>query len=368
MTSYPFGAKRLAVVAVLAVQVACGGGSDAIGPNHTPTSIEAVSSTTITAPAGSVALERPSVIVRDEHNDPLGGVTVEFTVTSGGGTVTGHTVKTAADGTATVSSWTLGANATRNTVDASVAGLPTVTFVANAGDPCAITFAHPFGSTTTGKLTLADCQVNDGSFVDFFTVTTPGTNTYLFEQESSAFDPYILLLGTDYFVIAENDDATATTTNSRIKAILPAGDFIVAANSIAPSSLNSLLTGNYTVHSSITTDPVSNCEDAFVVKGITTQQSLQTSDCSASGLLSDVYIIFLNTGQTVTVTMTSSAIDSYLQLFELRTNAIVAQNDDIDATTKNASLSFTAQNFGYYIINARTTATGVTGAYTLTVQ
>ena len=369
MTSCSFGAKRLAVAAVLlAALIACGGGSDAVGPNHTPTSLEALSSTTITAPAGSVALERPSVIVRDEHGDPLPGVTVEFTVTSGGGTVTGHTVKTAADGIATVSSWTLGGNATRNTVDASVSGLPTITFVANAGDPCEVTFAHAFGSTTTGKLTLADCQVNDGSFVDFFTVTTPATNTYLFEQESSAFDPYILLLGTDYLVIAENDDVAPNNTNSRIKAILPAGDFIVAANSIAPSSFNSLLTGNYTVHSSTTTEPVSNCEDAFVVKGITTEQSLQTTDCNANGLLSDVYIIFLKTGQTITVTMTSSVIDSSLQLFELRTNGLVAQNEDIDGTTKNASLSFTAQNFGYYIINARTPATGVTGAYTLTVQ
>ena len=369
MTSCSSGARRLAVVAVaVSLQIACGGGGDASGPHHTPTSLEALSSTTITAPPGSVALERPSVIVRDEHGEPLGGVTVEFTVTSGGGTVAGHTVKTQPDGTATVSSWTLGATATRNTVDATVAGLPAVTFVANAGDPCAVTVPHAFGSTSTGKLTLADCQVNDGSFVDFFTVSTPAVNTYLFEQESTAFDAYILLLGTDFFVIAENDDATSSTTNSRIKAILPAGDFIVAANSIAPNSSNSLLTGNYSVHSSITTDPVTGCEDAFVVKGITTQQSIQTTDCNSSGLFSDIYIIFLNSAQTVTVTMASSALDSNLQLFELRTNALVAQNDDIDASTKDASFTFTAQNFGYYIINARTTTAGSTGAYTLTVQ
>src|SRR5690349_14007294 len=123
MTSYPFGAKRLTVVAVLAVQVACGGGSDASGPKHTPTSIEVNPSTTITAPSGSPQLERPSVIVPDKHAAPVAGVTVELTVTSRRGTVTGHTVQTGVDGVPTVSSWTLGTNAARNTVDASVAGL-----------------------------------------------------------------------------------------------------------------------------------------------------------------------------------------------------------------------------------------------------
>jgi hypothetical protein len=367
MTSHPFGAKRLAVVAVLAIQIACGG-SDASGPGPKPASIEANSSTTITAPAGSVALERPSVIVRDEHGDPLAGVPVEFTVTSGGGSVTGHTAQTDLDGIATVGNWTLGTSAARNTVDATVASLPAVTFVANAGDPCEVTTAHPFGTTSTGKLTLADCQFNDGSFVDLFAVSTPATNTYLFEQESTAFDSYILLLSTDFVFIGENDDVTSNNPNSRIKAILPAGDWIVAANSIAPNSSTSLLTGSYTVHSSVTSDPVTNCEDAFVARGITTQQSLQTTDCSQNGVLADVYYVFLNTGQTVTVTMTSPAIDSYLQLVELRTNGSVAQNDDTDASTKNASLSYTAATFGYYYIIARTTTAGTTGAYTLTVQ
>ena len=362
MTRKPFGAKRLAVAVGIAIQAGCGG-SDASGPHHTPTSIEANSSTTITAPAGTAALELPSVIVRDENGEPLSGVTVEFTVTSGGGTITGHTVKTAADGSATVASWTLGAAAASNTVDATVSGLPTVTFTANAGDPCDVTSPHAFGTTTSGKLTLADCQVSDGSFVDFWTFSTPATNTYVFDQESTALDSYILLLGTDYFVIAENDNAGPSSTNSRIKAILPAGNFILAANTFPGE------TGAYTVRSATTTDPVTNCEIAFVVRGITTQQSLQTTDCNQNqaGVFSDAYYIFLNTGQTITVTMTST-IDSYLELYEFRTKALVAQNDDVDATTKNASFSYTAANFGYFIINARTTSAGTTGAYTLTVQ
>src|SRR5256714_14788204 len=86
------GAMRLAVPVLAGCLFACGG--DASGPGHTATSIEANSSTIITAPAGSAALERPSVIVRDEAGDPIAGINVVFTGTGGDGAVTGASVTT----------------------------------------------------------------------------------------------------------------------------------------------------------------------------------------------------------------------------------------------------------------------------------
>src|SRR5689334_5992252 len=138
MTRFRVGAMRLAVPALFALQLdACGG--DASGPKHTPTSVEANSSLTITGPAGQAALERPSVIVRDENGDPMSGASVVFTVTSGDGSVSGATVTTGTDGAATVGTWVLGQTASTNTVDATVGGLPPITFTANAGDPCRVT-------------------------------------------------------------------------------------------------------------------------------------------------------------------------------------------------------------------------------------
>src|SRR5438270_1176642 len=311
MTRLLIGARRLTCPALLLVQIACGG--DASGPKHTPGSIEANSSLIISGPAGTAALERPSVIVRDENGNPLAGAKVVFSVTSGDGAVSGATVTTGSDGVATVGTWTLGPTASTNTVDATVAGLPAVTFTANAGDPCKVTPAYSVGGSNDGRLGLADCQVSDGSFVDFWLTTIPATATYLFNESSTQVDTYLLLLTTDYHVIAQNDNASSTTHNSTIKAILPAGNFLVGANSLNPRE-----TGSYSLSSGPTTSPVTNCEDVFAVPGISTDQSLQTTDCSSSGFYSDDYIIFINTGQTITVTMTSSAIDPYLELYELR--------------------------------------------------
>lgn len=361
--SVPFRATHFALPALVILQVACGGG-DSAGPGPRAATIEANSSTTITAPAGSSALELPSVIVRDENGTAIRGARVSFAVTGGDGSITGANATTNGQGVATVGEWKLGQTATTNTVSATVEGLPSVTFTANAGNPCQVSAVHSFGTADSGKLSPADCQVSDGSFVDFWTINIPTAGTYLLNETSTQFDSYLLLLTPDFHVIAQNDNAGVSTRNSTIKAILPAGSFLVGANSLNPRQ-----TGSYAISSNATTNPVTNCEDVFVVPGITTDQSLQTSDCVANGLYSDDFVIFLNTGQSITVTMTSSSIDSYLELYEIRVGGgLVAANDDIDGTTKDASLTFTAQSFGYFFIKARTPSTGTTGGYTLTIQ
>src|SRR5439155_482840 len=66
------------------------------------------------ATAGTAVAVGPSVIVHDANGNPVAGVAVTFAVASGGGTVTPTTpVTTAANGIATVTSWTLGATAGR---------------------------------------------------------------------------------------------------------------------------------------------------------------------------------------------------------------------------------------------------------------
>jgi hypothetical protein len=79
--------------------------------------------------AGLAVGAPPSVKVTDINNNPVQGVTVTFTVTAGGGTVSDGTASTAtatvasgANGVATLASWTLGAVAGANTVTASANG------------------------------------------------------------------------------------------------------------------------------------------------------------------------------------------------------------------------------------------------------
>jgi hypothetical protein len=79
----------------------------------------------------------------------------------------------------------------------------------------------------------------------------------------------------------------------------------------------------------------------------------------------------MNAGQAITVGMTSPALDSYVEL--QRANAdgsttVLASNDNIDASTKNAQFSYTVTTAGVYIILAATKVAGALGDYTLTVQ
>lgn len=81
-----------------------------------------------TATAGTNVGTAPSVLVRDFAGNAVSGTAVTFTVTSGGGSVTGGTATTNASGIATVGSWTLGATPGANTITATIAGVGTVKF------------------------------------------------------------------------------------------------------------------------------------------------------------------------------------------------------------------------------------------------
>ncbi|MEO5569215.1 MAG: hypothetical protein ABIR92_12025 [Gemmatimonadaceae bacterium] len=82
------------------------------------------------ATVGTAVTTKPAVLVADADANPVSGVTVTFTATAGGGTVTGGSQVTSATGVATVGDWTLGATAGTNTLSAAATGLTTVTFTA----------------------------------------------------------------------------------------------------------------------------------------------------------------------------------------------------------------------------------------------
>src|SRR4051794_18489619 len=80
------------------------------------------------APAGSAVAGVVCVIARDAGNNPVSGVSVTWGNITGGGSLTGATKITGGDGIATLGSWTLGPAAGINTITATSAGLPDVTF------------------------------------------------------------------------------------------------------------------------------------------------------------------------------------------------------------------------------------------------
>lgn len=114
-------ARRILVAALLLA--ACG---DSTG-SSAPAAVEIVSGTGQAAVVGLLATNPLVVRVTNAGGNPVQGVTVQWAVASGGGSLTSTSVVTGVDGQAQVQ-WTLGTRAEAQTVTATVQGLPPATF------------------------------------------------------------------------------------------------------------------------------------------------------------------------------------------------------------------------------------------------
>jgi hypothetical protein len=129
-------AARRAALAALLFGAACGGDNGPSGDQ--PTSIAIVAGNTQAVRYGTPVTIAPSVVVTNALG-PMSGVTVTFTVTAGGGTVTGGTTTTNAQGIATVGGWTLGPSPGSNILRASAGSISlNINATAITGPPSAI--------------------------------------------------------------------------------------------------------------------------------------------------------------------------------------------------------------------------------------
>ena len=316
-----------------------------------------------TAENGTPVSVPPAVTVRDGNGNPVAGITVIFAAGAGGGSVTGGTQVTSAFGVATVGSWILGSPGT-NTLTATAAGLAPVTFTATATPraACSVATMHAFGTTSNGTLATTDCLLSDGAYVDYFATTISTAGAYVFTDSSTAIDPYLLLYGPDGWIIGIDDDESDATMNSRIKALIPSASYLLGATSFDAAEV-----GDYKISSAATSAAINGCELVFAARGITTNQTLDTTDCLFNQFYSDDTWIFLRAGQTVTIQMNSTAFDASLELWRSGSSK-VAENDNRTTGTTDAQLVYTPTADDFYLIVPTSHLTGITGAYTLIIN
>jgi len=90
----------------------------------------------------------PAAKVEDQFGNGVPGITVTFTVTGGGGSVTGGTAVSDANGIARVGSWTLGGTIGANALQAAASGVTPVTFNATGQTAQFDIVVRYFGATT----------------------------------------------------------------------------------------------------------------------------------------------------------------------------------------------------------------------------
>src|SRR5919199_782295 len=198
-----------------------------------------------------------------------------------------------------------------------------------------------------------------GSFRDDYLLTNlvAGQSVQL-NLSSSVFDTYLQVVNAATgVVVAENDNFSGT--NSQLDFTTQAGvDYIVRATSTALGATGAYsLSSNNGILTSAT--PISGSQSF--------SGSLVSSDPANSllpGTYYDGYLLTnLTAGQVVQVNLNSTAFDSYLQVVDAATGAVVAENDNVSGT--NSLLGFTTQAGVDYIVRATSTALGATGAYSL---
>lgn len=315
-----------------------------------------------------------SVRVVDAFGNPISGATVTFTVTSGGGTIAGSPAVSNSLGIATSGSWRLGPEVSAQTVRAQ-SGSAQVTFTARGGDPCDSRFPLTVGATVNGRLTTDDCVIV-GAYADLYSLPTVAEEGLRIFLSSPSFDALLKVATAGGVPVATNNRGGSANTNASIKLIAAAG-----TNTIIATSGPAAQTGPYSL-SVITTSPLAvDCQDVFIQRGVTTQQSLATTDCRTfAEFLDDQFFVYIAAGTQITITQRSADFDTYLVLFEPATSGVNAPvatfNDNAPAACPpnqqtpctNSQIVFVAPVDGYYVISASSRFADEVGSYSLTVN
>jgi adhesin/invasin len=155
--------RRIGRIAVVVTAVAIGAATDSCGGSNEPaTFVVVVAASSVTSQNGTVnqLVGIPPAVIVTKNGIPDPGVPVTFTVATGGGSLTGGTQTTGADGVARLGSWTLGTVAggqslNANAGDSATGGPVTFTATASAGPLAAIVKAIADSQTSAAGVPVA---------------------------------------------------------------------------------------------------------------------------------------------------------------------------------------------------------------------
>ncbi len=116
--------------AVSALLVSCNSSTTA-APDKELSIVKTAGDQQIAIPGGAVEIT-PTVRITDADGSPVSGVLVYFTVTQGGGNISGGVTRTDPDGVARAGNWRLGALVGANLLKVTADGVPAQYFSATA--------------------------------------------------------------------------------------------------------------------------------------------------------------------------------------------------------------------------------------------
>lgn len=329
-----------------------------------------------TGPAGSTLPQQISVVVRDKYQNALSNVQVSFA--PNGGTASPASMATRLDGSAS-SSWTLPSTAGSYSMSVSLPSAPGVaplTFTATATavntDPCAVKGTVTLGGSVSGDLSTSGCAFGPSKKIDLWALNLNGSTPVDVRLQASnplSYDTYMTMYRGSYSgqtgVIAENDDNNYydAGSNSGFHVLGGTGQFLVGATQYAgagPYQL-SVSSWNGSLDGSVL--------DYYAVSGTNTTQRLESSDFRLGTRWSDRVMIYLKAGETITVGMSSTDFDTYLEL-QGNVGGVITRvaSDDNGGGGTNSRMVFTASTSDIYFLWASAAHDNSGGAYNLTID
>ena len=333
----------LAFSALSAAAAIASCGKDSTGVSSTPAAVAASTSPPASTTAG-VVIAGPSVIVTDAGGSPAAGVTVNFAVTAGGGSVQYPVVVTGSDGIASSGGWQIGTPGA-NTMTATVESLAAVTFTTTAQFGLGTKIVKTGGDNQIGFRNTALTKPLTVRVVSAGGLGIPG-QTVTFTVTSGGGSIAGSPATTDANGFASSGAWTMGSTF---------GNFTTDAQ-----------TGSLTATFTAIVDP---CEDrGSIAVGGTVNGSLayDPARCAMGGAADDRYLL-TTANEAVNITLSSTAFDALLGVWNTAGKVSTATNDNDPAGgTTNSAMRLIAAA-GTKTVDASTVTAGATGAYTLSV-
>ena len=241
------------------------------------------------------------------------------------------------------------------------------------GGGCALDDLGALSGTVTQVGNLGDdCESPNysGRLARYYSFTLGQAGPVEIDLVSSVFDTFLALReGTDVAGrLVVSDDDGGQGTNSRIATELSAGTYTVEATSYATG-----VTGAFTLTATAAGGGGGGgcaLDDLGGLSGTATRVGNLGDDCTSpnySGRLARYYSFTLGQAGSVEIDLVSSAFDTWLTLREgagVAGRLVVSDDDGGQGTNSRIS---TALSAGTYTVEATSYATGVTGAFTLTL-
>lgn len=218
------------------------------------------------------------------------------------------------------------------------------------------------GQRRTGQLQRGDPVMDDGSLFDIYTYQARAGERLTLTMRSGAFDTFLTVArmeGDEMELIVRDDDSGGGTDSRAEFTVDRDGPIFVAANALSEN-----MTGAYTL------ELAAAGGSEGITAGQTRQGALARTDPQlADSSFYDTYTYQARQGERLTVSLTSSAFDTYLSVGQVVDGRYreVASNDDANGAT-NSEVEVTFPSAGTYQIRANSFLKGQTGAYTLAIR